>query len=47
MFAAKVQRMSVCVEEEEDGADCVGFRSNQSKAEPLAFRDGPGPSDTR
>ncbi|XP_030612277.1 NACHT, LRR and PYD domains-containing protein 12-like [Archocentrus centrarchus] len=39
--------MSVCVEEEGDGADRVGFKSSQSKADPLAFSDGPGPSDTQ
>ncbi|XP_041816881.1 NACHT, LRR and PYD domains-containing protein 12-like isoform X3 [Chelmon rostratus] len=46
------QKMSVCVEEEEDRAEslvsnCLSMKSYFSKDEPLYFRREPGPSDTK
>ncbi|XP_051255210.1 NACHT, LRR and PYD domains-containing protein 12-like isoform X18 [Dicentrarchus labrax] len=44
------QKMSVCVEEEEDRAEsvvssCLSMKSDRSMNPPLFFSDGPGPSD--
>uniref|UniRef100_A0A7N6AXL3 NACHT domain-containing protein n=1 Tax=Anabas testudineus TaxID=64144 RepID=A0A7N6AXL3_ANATE len=48
----EVQKMSVCVEDEEDRAEsaassCVSVKSDWSKEEPLTFNNAPGPSDTK
>uniref|UniRef100_UPI0037E8D35C protein NLRC3-like n=1 Tax=Semicossyphus pulcher TaxID=241346 RepID=UPI0037E8D35C len=44
--------MSVCVDEEEDGAEsavsnCLSLKSDRSKDRPPAFSNEPGPSDTK
>ncbi|XP_073344541.1 protein NLRC3-like [Pagrus major] len=49
---SEVQKMSDCVEEEEDGAEapvssCLSMKSDRSKEPPLVFRTEPGPSDTQ
>ncbi|XP_073344071.1 protein NLRC3-like isoform X1 [Pagrus major] len=49
---SEVQKMSDCVEEEEDGAEapvssCLSMKSDWSKEPPLVFRTEPGPSDTQ
>ncbi|XP_044032086.1 NACHT, LRR and PYD domains-containing protein 12-like [Siniperca chuatsi] len=46
------QKMSVCVEEEEDraespGSSCLSLKSDWSKADPPDFSNEPGPSDTK
>ncbi|XP_039982931.1 NLR family CARD domain-containing protein 3-like isoform X21 [Xiphias gladius] len=48
----EVQKMSVCVEEEEDrsespGSRCLSMRSDRSRDFPIDFSNEPGPSDTR
>ncbi|XP_024864759.1 NLR family CARD domain-containing protein 3 [Kryptolebias marmoratus] len=48
----EVQKMSVCVEEEEDGAkspgsNCPSMKSDMSKGLPLEFSKEPGHSDTK
>ncbi|XP_030253968.1 protein NLRC3-like isoform X2 [Sparus aurata] len=48
---SEVQKMSDCVEEEEDGAEsavssCLSMKSDWSKGFPLNFSKEPGPSDT-
>ncbi|XP_073344043.1 protein NLRC3-like [Pagrus major] len=49
---SEVQKMSDCVEEEEDGAEspvssCLSMKSDRSKETPLVFSNEPGPSDTQ
>ncbi|XP_073344195.1 NLR family CARD domain-containing protein 3-like [Pagrus major] len=49
---SEVQKMSDCVEEEEDGAEApvsrfLSMKSDPSKEPPLDFRTEPGPSDTQ
>uniref|UniRef100_A0A671WFQ5 NACHT domain-containing protein n=1 Tax=Sparus aurata TaxID=8175 RepID=A0A671WFQ5_SPAAU len=49
---SEVQKMSDCVEEEEDGAEsavssCLSLKSDRSKVEPLQFSTEPEPSDTQ
>ncbi|XP_030253969.1 protein NLRC3-like isoform X3 [Sparus aurata] len=49
---SEVQKMSDCVEEEEDGAEsavssCLSMKSDWSKGFPLNFSKEPGPSDTQ
>ncbi|XP_051255355.1 NACHT, LRR and PYD domains-containing protein 14-like isoform X2 [Dicentrarchus labrax] len=46
------QKMSVCVEEEEDRAEsvvssCLSMKSDRSKGLPVVFSNGPGPSDSQ
>ncbi|KAI3376851.1 hypothetical protein L3Q82_000107 [Scortum barcoo] len=46
------QKMSVCVEEEEDrsesaGSSCLSMKSDRSKTPPPDFSNEPGPSDTK
>nr|WPK86720.1 NLRC3-like protein 135 [Sebastes schlegelii] len=46
------QKMSDCVEEEEDGAEslvsgCLSLKSDQSKDDPLTFSDEAGPSESK
>ncbi|KAI3354929.1 hypothetical protein L3Q82_004727 [Scortum barcoo] len=46
------QKMSVCVEEEEDrsesaGSSCLSLKSDRSLSLPLSFSNEPGPSDTQ
>ncbi|XP_069005998.1 protein NLRC3-like isoform X2 [Embiotoca jacksoni] len=48
----EVQKMSVCVEEDEDRAEspgsiCLSLKSDQSKDQPLVFSSEPGPSDSK
>ncbi|GLD57147.1 uncharacterized protein AKAME5_002870800, partial [Lates japonicus] len=51
----EVQKMSDCVEEEEDrarrtespGSSCLSMKSDRSKHEPIKFSNEPGPSDTK
>uniref|UniRef100_A0A4W6BQ33 NACHT domain-containing protein n=1 Tax=Lates calcarifer TaxID=8187 RepID=A0A4W6BQ33_LATCA len=48
----EVQKMSVCVEEEEDRAEspgsiCLSMKSDRSKGKPPVFSNEPGPSDTK
>ncbi|GLD68359.1 NACHT, LRR and PYD domains-containing protein 12-like protein [Lates japonicus] len=52
MSLTEVQKMSVCVEEEEDGAEspgsiCLSMKSDCSKGKPPVFSNEPGPSDTK
>uniref|UniRef100_A0A671XD81 NACHT domain-containing protein n=1 Tax=Sparus aurata TaxID=8175 RepID=A0A671XD81_SPAAU len=49
---SEVQKMSDCVEEEEDGAEsavssCLSMKSDRSKEPPLVFSTEPEPSDTQ
>ncbi|XP_076013748.1 NLR family CARD domain-containing protein 3-like [Genypterus blacodes] len=46
------RKMSVCMDEEEDGTEsaasvCVSMKSDWSMGQPPVFSDGPGPSDTK